>query len=250
MVDRSREIAALTGGAFDPTVMPLVRAWGFGPDNAYVPKVGKLDSLRRLVGMEQVLVEENGAGKRRYQKAQSGVQLDFNAIAQGYTVDLLCQLLDGQGVENYFVEVGGEVRTKGRNAAGDVWTVGVEKPIDIVGISELASLIAISDLAAATSGNYRKFYEKDGLRYSHTIDPATGKPVRHNLLSTTVLAADGATADAFATAFMVMGLEKARSFLQLHPELKLEAYFITSAAPGNYVFEATPGMQDRLIPVE
>ncbi|RMG67214.1 MAG: FAD:protein FMN transferase [Bacteroidetes bacterium] len=246
MVDRSRAIARTSEGTFDPSVMPLVRAWGFGPDNALVPKVENLDSLRQFIGMEKILERPGPNGGRVFTKAQPGVQLDFNAIAQGYTVDLLSRYLEQRGIVNYLVELGGEVRTRGENPEGESWTLGVEKPIDIAGISELATLIELGDMAAATSGNYRKFYEQDGVRYSHTIDPATGRPVQHTLLSTTVLAADGTTADAYATAFMVMGLARAKAFITAHPELELEAYFISSAAPGNYVFDATPGMQRRL----
>ncbi|MEM7655447.1 MAG: FAD:protein FMN transferase [Bacteroidota bacterium] len=249
MVSRSRDIATLTEGAFDPTVMPLVRAWGFGPDNALVPKIDNLDSLRQFVGMAQIEQEE-GRESHIFRKRQSGVQLDFNAIAQGYTVDLLGRILEARGLDNYFVEVGGEILTKGENPQGKAWTIGIEKPIDIAGISELATLVRVSDQAVATSGNYRKFYEKDGIRYSHTIDPATGRPVQHSLLSTTVLASDCATADAFATAFMVMGLEKAQAFLAKHPELELEAYFILGLAPGNYDFVATNGMEERLLSAE
>lgn len=246
MVTRSREIARTSEGAFDPSVMPLVRAWGFGPDNALVPKVDNLDSLRQLVGMDKILERPGPEGTLVFTKARPGVQLDFNAIAQGYTVDLLARLLESRGVTGYLVELGGEVRTRGRNPQGKAWTLGVEKPIDIAGISELATLIELGDQGAATSGNYRKFYEQGGVRYSHTIDPATGAPVQHTLLSTTVLAADGTTADAYATAFMVMGLAKAQAFIAAHPELKLEAYFISSAAPGHYIFDATPGMQAQL----
>lgn len=245
MIERSRELARLTDGAFDPTVMPLVRAWGFGPDNALVPKVDNLDSLRQLVGMAGIQTRPAAFGQL-YCAARPGMQLDFNAIAQGYTVDLLAELLAQAGIDDYLVELGGEARAHGTNPNGQPWTLGIEKPIDIVGISELATLIELGDLAIATSGNYRKFYEQDGIRYSHTIDPATGKPVQHNLLSATVLAPDATTADALATAFMVMGQAKAEAFVADHPGLGIEAYFIQARAPGNYQFTATPGMQVRL----
>lgn len=246
MIDMSKDLSALTSGAFDPTVMPLVKAWGFGPDNSLVPKIENIDSLKRLVGMEniQVLVWTKAIS---FQKAQFGVQLDFNAIAQGYTVDLLAEYFNENGIDNYLIELGGEALAKGENAKGEAWTLGIEKPVDLVGISELAALVDISGVAIATSGNYRKFYEKDGLRYSHTIDPATGRPVTHSLLSVTVIAEDCATADAMATAFMVMGTEKAQAFIADHPEMKLAAYFISSLAPGNYEMEVSEEMKSRLV---
>lgn len=247
MVRRSRELSQLTDGSFDPTVMPLVKAWGFGPDNALVPKVDNLDSLLVLVGMDKIEEEEKPEGKITFSKKIRTVQLDFNAIAQGYTVDLLAEYFDKKGVNDYLIELGGEALSRGKNAKGEAWTLGIEKPVDLVGISELAALVDISGVAIATSGNYRKFYEKDGLRYSHTIDPATGRPVTHSLLSVTVIAEDCATADAMATAFMVMGTEKAQAFIADHPEMKLGAYFISSLAPGNYEMEVSEGMESRLV---
>lgn len=247
MVRRSRELSQITDGSFDPTVMPLVKAWGFGPDNALVPQVDNLDSLLAFVGMDQIEEAENAGGRITFSKKTRAVQLDFNAIAQGYTVDLLAEYFDGKGIHNYLIELGGEALANGENAKGDVWTLGIEKPVDLVGISELAALVDISGVAIATSGNYRKFYEKDGVRYSHTIDPATGRPVTHSLLSVTVIAEDCATADAMATAFMVMGTEKAQTFIADHPEMKLAAYFISSLAPGNYEIEMSEEMEERLV---
>lgn len=246
MVRRSRELSKITDGSFDPTVMPIVKAWGFGPDNALIPKVDNLDSLLTFVGMKQIQEQPETDARITFSKNQPGVQLDFNAIAQGYTVDLLAEYFEKKGINNYLIELGGEAFAKGENAKGDAWTLGIEKPVDLVGISELAALVDISGVAIATSGNYRKFYEKDGVRYSHTIDPATGRPVTHSLLSVTVIAADCATADAMATAFMVMGVEKAQEFMEEHPDMKLGAYFISSLAPGNYDFTVTSDMEERV----
>lgn len=247
MVRRSRELSQLTDGSFDPTVMPLVKAWGFGPDNALIPKVDNLDSLMALVGMDKIEEAEKPEGGITFSKQSRTVQLDFNAIAQGYTVDLLAEYFNEKGIHNYLIELGGEALATGENAKGEAWTLGIEKPVDLVGISELAALVDISGVAIATSGNYRKFYEKDGVRYSHTIDPATGRPVTHSLLSVTVIAEDCATADALATAFMVMGTEKAQAFIADHPEMKLAAYFISSLAPGNYEIEVSEEMESRLV---
>lgn len=246
MVSRSRELSEITDGNFDPTVMPVVKAWGFGPDNALIPKVDNLDSLLTFVGINQIQEQPQADGRITFSKSRREVQLDFNAIAQGYTVDLIAEYFENNGINNYLIELGGEALAKGENAKGRAWTLGIEKPVDLAGISELAALVNVSGVAIATSGNYRKFYEKDGVRYSHTIDPATGRPVTHSLLSVTVIAEDCATADAMATAFMVMGVEKAQTFIEKHPDMKLGAYFISSLAPGNYEMEVTEKMKSRL----
>ncbi|GAB4418684.1 MAG: FAD:protein FMN transferase [Bacteroidia bacterium] len=246
MLTRALDLCRLSGGSFDPTVMPLVRAWGFGPDNSLVPRVGNLDSIRALVGPDGLRLATLADDTFAVYKTRPGVQLDFNAIAQGYTVDLVADLLRRRGIDNYLVEIGGETRTRGRNPEGRPWTLGIEKPIDIVGISELATLVEVSDRALATSGNYRKYYEKDGVRYAHTIDPATGRPVQHTLLSVSVLAPDATLADAFATAFMVMGEDRALAFLAEHPDLGLEACFISGDPLGAHTFRSTPGMAARL----
>ena len=251
---RSIEINELTEGAFDPSVMPLVQAWGFGPNKAPEIDTSKVDSLRALVGLSQFgissstwLNSQNEKVAINYLiKAKKEIQLDFNAIAQGYSVDVLTAYLDSKQVNNYLVEVGGEVRAKGENAKENWWLIGIDKPEDHVKRRPLQAKLALQNTAMATSGSYRKFYELNGTKYSHTIDPATGYPVKHALLSVTVLAEDCMSADAYATAFMVMGLKKSRLFLSQHPDLGLEAYFIYSNEEGKRLTQATAGLSELL----
>jgi thiamine biosynthesis lipoprotein len=221
-------ISEITGGAFDVTVGPLVKAWGFGPDAHKSFTEAKRDSLLNLVGMSKVKLV-NG----RLVKSDPRVCLDFNAIAQGFSVDIVCHFFDNMGIKNYLVEIGGEVRAKGRKA-GNLWRVGIDKPEDnnMSPGQNLQAIIKISDKALATSGNYRKFYIENGIKYSHEIDPKTGYPARNSLLSASVIAADCSTADGMATAFMVMGEDKTIDFLKSHPEF--EAYLVYSDDSGNF----------------
>jgi thiamine biosynthesis lipoprotein len=225
---KSAYISEITDGAFDITVGPLVKAWGFGPDSHKNFSETKRDSLLKLVGMDKVNIV-NG----RLVKTDPGINLDVNAIAQGYSVDVICSFLDKKGFKNYLIEIGGEVRSKGTKA-GAHWRIGIDKPVDNNNSpgETLQAIIRISDKALATSGNYRKFYIEDGIKYSHTIDPKTGYPAKNRLLSATILADDCATADGIATACMVMGKEKAIEFINNHPEFS--AYFVFSDDSGNF----------------
>ena len=173
--------------------------------------------------------------------------LDCSAIAKGYGVDRVARLLDKKGVQHYMVDIGGEVMLKGKNPRMKMWRIGINKPIeDSLSINqELQTILEVSGIGMATSGNYRKFYYKDGKRYAHTIDPRIGTPVQHNILSATVIAKDCTTADAYATAFMVMGLEKAKAFCEEHPEL--DAYFICDGEGDSYEIHYTPGMERYMI---
>lgn len=226
-----------TAGAFDITVAPLVNAWGFGFKSGKMPEGNELDSLRSIIGFEKVSLA-NG----RIKKTDPRVMLDCSAIAKGYGVDCVARLLREKGIKNFMIEIGGEMVVQGINAKGTPWNIGVTKPTDdsLSTNTELQTILSISDIAIATSGNYRNFYYKDGKKYAHTIDPATGHPVQHSILSATVLASNCAEADAYATSFMVMGLEKAKAILQKHPELK--AYFIYNDAKGNYAVWYSPGL--------
>ena len=217
----AQKISDDTGGAFDITVAPLVNAWGFGFKSGTTPTKQNIDSLKNIIGYKKVRLHG-----RRIVKDDKRTMLDCSSIAKGYGSDLVARLLKSKGVENYMVEIGGEIVTKGISKRRLPWKIGVTKPVDdsLSVNQEIQSVINVTDKAMATSGNYRNFYYKGGKKYAHTIDPHTGYPVQHNILSSTVIAADCATADAYATAFMVMGMEKAQELLKHHPEIM--AYFI------------------------
>ena len=223
----AKQISTATNGAFDITVAPLVNAWGFGFKNAENIDSVKIDSILQFVGFEKVTLK-NG----EVEKADERLMLDCSAIAKGYGVDAVGKYLEAEGVRNYMVEIGGEVRVRGNNPQGALWHIGITKPVDdsLSVNGELQQIVKVSDIAMATSGNYRNFYEKDGMKYAHTIDPRTGRPVQHNILSSTVFANDCATADAYATSFMVLGLQQAQKVLKEHPELKV--YFIYNDEKG------------------
>lgn len=213
-----------TDGAFDITVAPLVNAWGFGFKNEQMPTPEQVDSLLKIRN-----------------------QVDFSAIAKGYGADVVANLLRSRGIENFMVEIGGEIVTQGISDKRLPWKIGVTKPTDdsLSVSTALQTVLNVTDIAMATSGNYRNFYYKGGKKYAHTIDPKTGYPVQHSLLSATVLAKDCATADAYATAFMVMGVERAQKVLERHPELM--AYFIYSDAEGNNAVWYSPSMKDKIV---
>ena len=237
----AREVYTATGGAFDITVAPLVNAWGFGFTERAKIDSTLIDSLLEYVGMEKIRLVDG-----HVEKEMHGVMLDMNAIAQGYSVDILVDFLESKGIRNYLVEIGGEVKTRGHNPRGRAWRVGIDKPIEglqIPGV-EMQAIVEISDRSLATSGNYRRFYEEDGIKYSHTIDPLTGYPVQHSLLSATVLAGDCMRADGYATAFMVMGFEKSREFLLAHTDM--DAYLIYNDEKGEYRVWYTDGMKKLL----
>ena len=220
--NQATEVSEKTGGLFDITVAPLINAWGFGFTKKAKVDSAMIDSLLTIVGYKMVKLEG-----RKLVKAKPGCMLDVNAIAQGYTVDVLANFLGSKGINNYLVELGGEVFAKGKKQNGNDWRIGIDQPNEIpAGGRLLKAKIKLRDRALATSGNYRKFYMEEGKKYAHIIDPRTGYPAKNNLLSATVLAPDCMTADAYATAFMVMGLERSKQFLGEHPELGLEVYFI------------------------
>ena len=238
----AQQISAETEGAFDITVAPLVNAWGFGFKHSIDIAPNVIDSLRQFVGYQKTRME---GGK--IVKDDERLMLDCSAIAKGYGVDVVARTLDQKGVKHYMVDIGGEVVLKGKSPRMKDWRIGINKPIeDSLSVNqELQTILEISDIGMATSGNYRKFYYKDGKRYAHTIDPRLGTPVQHNILSATVLAKDCTTADAYATAFMVMGLEKALDFCQKHPELN--AYFICDGEGDSYEIHYTPGMEKYMV---
>lgn len=236
--NRSIEISKETNGAFDITVAPLVNAWGFGFKQGAFPDSLMIDSLLQITGYEKVRLKDG-----KVVKQNPGIMLTCSAIAKGYSVDVVARLLDRKGVENYMVDIGGEVVVKGKNPKNNLWNIGVNKPIDdsLAVNQELQTVLSLTDAGMATSGNYRNYYYKNGKKYAHTIDPKTGYPVQHSILSATVVAKDCMTADALATAFMVMGLEKAESYCNDHP--KIDAYFIYSSEKGEFKTYATQGMK-------
>lgn len=236
------KISEETGGAFDITVAPLVNAWGFGFKKGTMPAKQTIDSLRATVGYNKVRMEG-----RRVVKDDKRLMLDCSAIAKGYGTDVVARFLKAQGIKNFMVEIGGEVVTSGISDKRLPWRIGVTKPTDdsLNVNGEMQTVLNVTNKAMATSGNYRNFYYKNGRKYAHTIDPKTGYPVQHNILSATVLADNCATADAYATAFMVLGLEKAKLILEKHPELM--AYLIYSKDNGEYDVYYSASMKGKIM---
>ncbi len=235
---KAMSISEATDGCFDITVAPLVNAWGFGFSESMNMNKAKVDSILKFIGWQKVQLKDN-----KVVKQDPRIMLDCSAIAKGYSVDVIANLLRRKGVKNFMVDIGGEVVVSGVNASGNNWRIGVSKPDDdpLSRNNNLQTILDITDLGIATSGNYRNFYYKDGMKYAHTIDPKTGYPVQDRILSATVIAQDCMTADAYATAFMVMGLERAKEMTEQHPEL--DAYFIYSDDKGNYQTYMTDGMK-------
>ena len=238
---QAMKVSRETNGAFDITVAPLVNAWGFGFKNGEMPSRRQVDSLMTIVGYEKVTLDQ---GKIR--KADPRMMLDCSAIAKGYGSDVVANFLRKRGVENFMVEIGGEIVTQGVNPKRLPWRIGVTKPTeDSLNVEhELQTTLNVTDIAMATSGNYRNFYYKGNKRYAHTIDPDTGYPVQHNILSATVLAKTCMVADAYATSFMVMGLDSAKAVLQRHPELM--AYLIYDDGQGGNAIWFSPSLKQRI----
>lgn len=237
----AQEVSADTHGDFDITVAPLVNTWGFGFKQGTPPTKAVIDSLLAIVGYEKVKLSG-----RHVVKQDARTMLDCSAIAKGYGCDVVARYLRDQGVTNYMIEIGGEIVAHGVNDKQTAWRIGVTKPTDdSLNINqELQTIIDVADKAMATSGNYRNFYYKNGRKYAHTIDPATGYPVQHSILSATVLTNSCARADAYATAFMVMGLERAQEVLARHKDLM--AYFIYTGREGRHAVWCSPALRDKM----
>jgi thiamine biosynthesis lipoprotein len=213
----SHDVWQRSGGAFDPTIGPLVDLWGFGPtvtDNT-APSTQQLSLAVRNIGFQHLILDDLSLSKTR------PVQLDLSAVAKGYAVDLVADMLEMLGLPDYLVEIGGEIRASGSNPNGQIWRVAIEEPALI---SSVNRVIPVAESAVATSGDYRNYFEQEGIRYSHILDPRSGSPIKHNLASVTVLSNSCAEADAWATAFLVMGAEPG---LQLAEQLKLPVYLLT-----------------------
>lgn len=242
--EKAGEVYKKSNGYFDPTVMPLVNYWGFGyTEKKAVEKVDslKIDSLMQFVGFDKVTQRSLEDGSVYLVKSVPGVQLDFSALAKGYGVDVVGLLLEKNGVENYMVEIGGEVRTKGKNHTNDWWKVGINTPDEKADISDFESKVLLINRSLATSGNYRNFYKVNEKKYGHTINPHTGFPEKNKLLSASIFAEDCMTADAWATACMAMGLEKA--FDLVSNTEGLDGYFIYSEEDGNLMHMHTKGLE-------
>lgn len=235
------EVYKNTNGAFDITVGPLVNAWGFGKEGKKDLTEDEIDSLLLFVGLEKVKIQDN-----KVIKENPNIVLDVNAIAQGYSVDYLAGFMEDMKISDYMIEIGGEVRTKGRNPKGVNWKIGIDRPQEdnFPQNRRLQAIVQLSGKSLATSGNYRKFYEEDGRKYVHTINPKTGYTVRSNLLSATVMADECIIADAYATAFMVMGLDKSRELI--YNLEGVDAYFIYADDNGDFKEWYTSGF-DKLI---
>jgi thiamine biosynthesis lipoprotein len=238
----ARQVSEDTNGAFDITVAPLVNAWGFGFKHEQMPSKEQVDSLRELISYRYVTLKDKTITMQK-----PGMMLDFSAIAKGYGVDVVARLLERHDIKNYMVEIGGEITTRGINPERVPWRIGVNKPSEdaLNENHELQTILNVTDKSMATSGNYRNFYVKGGKKYAHTIDPKTGYPVQHSLLSATVLTDRCAKADAYATSFMVLGMDGAKQILERHKELM--AYLIYTDNKGNLSVWYSPSLKDKIV---
>lgn len=249
---KAREVYVKTGGAFDPTVGPIVNLYGFGAEKHDEIDEEQIKSKKRLVGFEfdrirltQYDSTGNAGPVRLFFRSEPQIQLDFNGIAQGFSVDELKTLFVNNQIENFMIELGGEIVTAGRKPSGESWKIGIDKPVDQEAKRALQVALKLDDKAVATSGSYRKYIEKDGEKFSHTIDPGTGLPVTHNLISVTVVSDKCIDADAYGTAFLVMGTEKTKAFLAQNEELGLEAFLIYDDN-GRFKTWNSPGLNDLI----
>ena len=239
----ANKVSKQTKGYFDCSVRPLVNAWGFYKDKLGDSLVIDSSEFKRIiqdVGYSRITLIKDSL------VLPKGMSLDFNSIAQGFTVDVIARFLETKGVINYLVEVGGELLAKGRNPDGDIWRVGVDKPSESIDVNERFQFVLdLEDKSLATSGNYRKFYKKDGVKYSHTINPLSGFPAQNRLLSVTVIHDKCMLADAYSTAFMVMGVKKSKKFALEHPEL--EVCLVYTTRDGSWKTYISPEMQKRIV---
>ncbi|OHX66393.1 FAD:protein FMN transferase [Flammeovirga pacifica] len=217
VLKESKVIYDISNGAFDPTIQPLVKGWGFGPGKTPTIKESEVDSILQYVGFDKYITFD----EKTVTKSREGVELDFSAIAKGYAVDVVAKLLDDKNIVKYMVEIGGEVVCRGHNEKENVWKIGIDNPRFKEGNGEaLSVIVSLDNKALATSGNYRNFYVKDGKKYAHTLDPRTGYPVQHSLLSASVFSSSCMASDAYATAFMVAGLEEAIKIVETQKDLE------------------------------
>ena len=242
VLKRSLEVSKESNGQFDPTIGPMVELWGFGLSKQHEVDSSRVDSIKAFIGYQNLRQEG------RQVSIPKGFKLDFNAIAQGYTVDVIATFLEAKGIENYMVEVGGEVRARGTNTDGEVWKIGIDKPSEELDEADrFQVIIGLKDAALATSGNYRKFWvdEATGMKYAHTINPETGFPARNRLLSVSIIALNAMDADAYATLCMVKGVQKAIEFL--NSKTGLEGYLIYTDEDGDWQVYQTKGFEKYVI---
>ena len=244
MVIQSDKVYRESNGAFDPSVVHLVNAWGFGPDSKSYGADVPIDSLLRISGWDKVDFEVLPDGRMLIKKKVKGIKIGFNAIAQGYTSDIIAEKLEDNNIHDYLIDAGGELKAKGLNQNGDIWRIGIDKPVALQYSREIVAVIPLENTSVATSGSYRKYYEVDGVKYSHAISPKTGKPVDHSLLSVTVITESCSLADAYATAIMIMGVDEGKEFLNDHPEI--DAYLVYSDPSGELQSYTTQGIKEAL----
>ncbi|MDR0757502.1 MAG: FAD:protein FMN transferase [Tannerella sp.] len=241
--NKAMEVSEKSGGLFDVTASPLINVWGFGFERKDTVSPHVIDSLKTFVGYRKIRLEGN-----RTVKDDPRVMLNFSAIAKGYACDVVASLLEREGVENYMIDIGGEVAVRGVNPGGGCWRIGISKPKEDAGFadSDICGTVRLcGKCGLATSGNYRNFYVKDGKKYAHTINPVTGYPSEQAILSATIVAPDCMTADAYATAFMVMGAESACRMAESIPEIE---YYIICTGDGDvYDVRYSKGMEPMLM---
>jgi thiamine biosynthesis lipoprotein len=235
----AQDISYRTAGAFDVTVGPLVNLWGFGPDGRVIkaPKDDEILLLKQRIGFQKLVLDADL--KKATKKA--ALYVDLSAIAKGYGVDVLAGIMEKNGIDNYLIEIGGELRAKGLKPENQDWKIAIESPL--IGERKVQDVLSVSDTGIATSGDYRNYFEENGIRYSHTIDPETGRPISHQLASVTVLRPTCAEADGMATAFMVMGDRVAYDYAVKH---NIDALFIVKSEQG-FIEKMTPGFEKRLV---
>ncbi len=240
--NRSLEISGLTNGAFDITVSPFINVWGFGFKEEELPDSAVIDSLMHFVGYQKIKIEDN-----QIKKEDERMTINASAIAKGYAVDVIADFLNQKEIDNYMIEIGGEIVAKGVNAKKEKWRIGINKPNEdsLSTNTGLQIILELENKAVATSGNYRNYYYRDGIRYAHTIDPRTGYPVQHEIMSATIVATDCMTADALATSCMVLGLDKSKELLNSLDEV--DGFLIYMDKDGEVREFSTQGMDKHIV---
>lgn len=239
--NKAHEVSVISDGAFDITCSPLINAWGFGFKNIDNVTPELIDSLKTFVGYNNIYIKDG-----KIKKTDPRVQINASAIAKGFSADIVSRLLESYGITNYMCEIGGEIVAKGVNQRGECWRIGIDKPVDekIPDHRELQTIIQLCNKAIATSGNYRNFYNKNGKKYAHTIDPKTGYPSTNNILSISVIANDCMTADAYATAFMLVPIDEIH---RIAKEQNLDVFIIYSDDDNTIGTDQTEGFDKHRI---